>query len=71
MTRTRAVCHLVGDRIARRLAEVKHGRPRALSVLVRGPLGVDRESDFPERPVACLPAVVAGRCLFTPKLMEK
>ena len=54
-----------------RVARVKCRRRHALSVWVRGPLGVVLESDFPERPIASLSTVVEGRCLFSPKLMEK
>ncbi len=53
------------------MAELKRGRRHALSVWVRVALGMVRESDFPERPIASLSAVVTGRCLFSPKLIEK
>ena len=53
------------------VAALNRGRRHALSVWVRVALGMVRESDFPERPIASLSAVVTGRCLFSPKLIEK
>lgn len=69
--RKRVQFSLLRGRIPRYLAKVKRGAPHALSVWVRGPLGVVRESDFPERPVACLSAVVVGRSLLSHEVLEK
>ena len=71
VTRTTVFNSSSGGKSAPCVADLKSGWRHALSVWGRGPLGVVLESDFPERPIASLSTVVEGRCLLSPKLMEK
>ena len=71
MTRTTMFESSITGLYAPCVADFMRGRRHELSVWVRVALGMVRESDFPERPIASLSAVVTGRCLFSPKLIEK